>query len=551
MSQCVEKMPHDCGSRKGLQVFEKDDGTYDGFCFSCRTYVHDPYKDKPAGYVPPPVFRKSPEQIAEEIVEIESYPTVDLPERKLKEEYLDYFGVKIGLNEADGVTPVSHHYPYSREAYITAYKNHIIESKSMWSTGDQKEVDLFGWDQAVTSGAKRLIITEGELDTVALFQVLKDSNKGGAYADYNPAVCSLPHGAASAEKDIARLSEKILRNFKDVVLAFDMDEAGKRATEAVMRIAPTFLAADLPAKDANECLMTGRSKALKTAVMFKAATPKNTRLVYGGSLAEAGRKEAEWGISYPWDGLTEITRGMRFTETHYWGAGVKMGKSELVNALGSHFIIKHGLKVFMAKPEEANRKTYQMLVGKAASRIFHDPKIPFDFAAYDKYEVMIGDNVVMVNLYQHLGWETLKGDIIAAALEGYRVIFIDPITNLTNNMDAATANTALMGIASELAAMAHDLDIAIHIFCHLKAPAQGAPHEMGGKIYSNQFAGSRAMMRSCNYMIGLEGNKDADLPIEERNLRDIVVLEDREFGNVGRVPLFWDHMTGAFNELKT
>ena len=551
MGECVERMPHDCGTRQGLQVFEKGDGSYDGFCFNCRTYVHDPYKDKPPGYTPPPAFRKTPEQIAEELQEIENYGVVDLPDRRLKSEYLDYFGIKIGTSETDGVTPISHHYPYTKDGTRTSYKNRIIENKNMWSTGDQKDVDLFGWDQAVASGARRLIITEGELDAPALFQVLKESNKGGAYADFNPAVCSLPHGAASAEKDIARLSEKIRRNFKEVVLAFDMDEAGKAATESVMRIAPDFLTADLPAKDANECLMQGRSKALKSSVMFKAATPKNTRLVYGSSLREVARTEAEWGISYPWDGLTDITRGMRFGETHFWGAGVKMGKSELVNALGAWFMKEHGLKIFMAKPEEANRKSYQMLVGKMASRIFHDPKIPFDFAAYDKYEPFVGDNVVMVNLYQHLGWQTLKGDITAAALEGYKVVFIDPITNLTNCMDPAEANTALTAISAELAAMALDLGLAIHIFCHLKAPAMGAPHEMGGKIFSNQFAGSRAMMRSCNYMIGLEGNKDNELTVEERNRRDIVVLEDREFGNVGRVPLFWDMNTGAFNEIKT
>lgn len=543
-------MPHDCGTRQGLQVFEKEDGEYDGYCFNCRTYVSDPYKDKPQGYTPPPAFRKTPEQVAEELREIEGFACVDLPDRRIKAEYLEYFGIKIGLSEADGVTPMSHHYPYTKQGIITSYKNRIIETKNMWSTGDQGEVDLFGWGQAIASGAKRLIITEGELDAAALFQVLKESNKNTQWADYNPAVCSLPHGASSAEKDIARLSEKIRKNFSEVVLAFDSDEAGQVATEKVMRITPDFLSADLPAKDANECLMQGRSKALKSAVMFKAATPKNTRLVYGGSLSEAARTEAKWGLSYPWDGLTDLTRGMRFGETLYVGAGVKMGKSELVNALGAWFMKEHGMKIFMAKPEEANRKTYQMLVGKMANKIFHDPKIPFDFAAYDKYEPLVGDNVVMVNLYQHLGWQSLKGDITAAAMEGYKIIFIDPITNLTNSMDPGEANTALTAIAAELAAMALDLDIAIFIFCHLKAPGVGAPHEMGGKIFSNQFAGSRAMMRSCHYMIGLEGNKDSELSQEERNLRDVVVLEDREFGNVGRVPLFWDMNTGAFNEIK-
>lgn len=213
-------------------------------------------------------------------------------------------------------------------------------------------------------------------------------------------------------------------------------------------------------------------------------------------------------------------------------------------------IMKHGLKVLMAKPEEANVKTYQLMVGKAAGRIFHDPKVPFDHAAYDKASPLIWDNLCMVNLYQHMGWKTLEADIRMAAAMGCKAIFIDPITNLTANMDSAQANTALQEIATTLSSMALDLDVVIFVFCHLKAPENGLPHELGGKVFSNQFAGSRAMMRSCNYMIALEGNKSEDLPEEQRNVRTLKVLEDREFGQVGHTTLFWDKATGLFSEVR-
>lgn len=50
-------------------------------------------------------------------------------------------------------------------------------------------------------------------------------------------------------------------------------------------------------------------------------------------------------------------------------------------------------------------------------------------------------------------------------------------------------------------------------------------------------------------MIGMEGNKDPELDAEERNVRTLVLLEDREFGNSERVPLYWDKNTGIFEEL--
>lgn len=152
---------------------------------------------------------------------------------------------------------------------------------------------------------------------------------------------------------------------------------------------------------------------------------------------------------------------------------------------------------------------------------------------------------------------------------GAKAVFIDPITNLTNGVNAADANTELQKIAQDLAAMALDLNIVVFIFCHLKAPDGNiakekrekyyrdgkyiglgvCPHELGGDVVSSQFAGSRAMMRSCNMMLGLEGNKDEALDDNIKNIRNLVLLEDREFGETGRFPIFWSKNTTLFQEI--
>ena len=155
----------------------------------------------------------------------------------------------------------------------------------------------------------------------------------------------------------------------------------------------------------------------------------------------------------------------------------------------------------------------------------------------------------MMNLYQELSWENLQADIRAAAGEGCKAVFIDPITVLTNGVPAADANTLLQKFAQGLSQMAMDLGLIVHIFCHLKAPDAGPPHERGGEVQSYQFAGSRAMMRACNAMIGMEGNKDPNLAIEQRNLRDLILLEDRQTGSTGKVKLYYDAATGLFNEV--
>lgn len=548
---CVEKLPHDCGSSDGLQVFE-DNGAYTGYCFSCDTYISNPYKDLPIDYKPAKL-QKSREEIEAELSELGSYPCLAIPSRKLREDSLNRFGCKTAVSEVDGITPTVEYFPYYKGRELVGYKARLLAEKRMWSVAYPKtmaDVDLFGWQQAVEAAGLKLFITEGEYDAVSLYQALVDKQKGTAWETYLPSVVSLPHGAGSASKAILAHLNDIKSLFKEVVLVFDMDEHGDKAAKEVALLLPYATRARLPKKDANECLMAGLKNALANSVLFKTTVQKNTRLIRGTDLHEAARVPAAWGLSWPWAKMTKFTRGIRFGETYYIGAGVKMGKSEVVNAIGSHLITEHNLKILMAKPEEANNKTYKLVAGKIVGRIFHDPEIPFDYEAFDKAKELIGDKLIVLDVWQHLGWATLREDILQAVELGCKAVFIDPITNLTNGIHSGEANTMLQSIAQDLAAMARDLDIAIFIFCHLKAPDAGPPHERGGKVQSYQFSGSRAMMRSCNYMIGLEGNKDPDQPKEQMNIRSLVILEDREFGTSGYFKLYRDDATGLFNELE-
>lgn len=568
--RCLEKLPHSCGTNSGLQVFAREeDDTVDGYCFSCGSPVRHPYgEEKKAGEIPKPK-EKTPEEIAAEIAEVSGYPTVELPSRKLRKETLEYFGVKIALSEKDGKTPLERYYPAKLDGKITGYKVKTVIGKKMWAIGSLKGVDFFGWDQAIASGSKKLIVTTGEDDAVALRRAI-EMHTPHEYKDTMPAVVSCVHGDGSAKADFIRMKPKINMYFKEVILAFDMDESGQEAASEVSKIMPYVTVAALPAKDANEAVKEGKSKALYNACVFNSTRKLNTSIIFGEDVHAAAREPAKWGeLSWPWQTLQELTRGIRYGETYFIGAGVKMGKSELLNAIAAHFIMKNNQKVFLAKPEESINKTYKLLAGKLVGRVFHDPKREFDYKAYDEAGEILKGQLGMLDLYQHMSWEALKAHIIEAVDWGAKVVMIDPITNLTNGMDSGDANVKLQEIAQDLSAMAKDLNIAIFIFCHLKAPEgnlskdvrekkykQGeymslgnCPHELGGDILSAQFAGSRAMMRSCNYMIGLEGNKDDTLPDHLRVRRKLRILEDREFGETGGPLLTFDRETTFYREV--
>lgn len=325
MGQCVEKLSHpDCGSSDGLQVFEND-GKYDGYCFACGTPVEDPYGE--GGKASVKVTKKTDAERIAEMEEISLYPVADIPSRKLSASALDYFGVKVGVSMADGITPEVMYFPYQelKTGDLVRYKAKLLDPKKTWSVGlTGKDVNFFGWDKAIQTGAKNLYITEGEADAIALLEIFRQKNRGTAYERFDPAVVSVPNGAGSAANFISSRIGEITHWFKEIVLVFDQDEAGRKAADDVSRVVPAVKVAQLPAKDANQCLVDGRVKAAHSAVVFNANKPKNTRILFGSSLVEAAKKKPELGLSWPWEGLTKATRGIRRGEAIYFGAGVNV-----------------------------------------------------------------------------------------------------------------------------------------------------------------------------------------------------------------------------------
>lgn len=140
--------------------------------------------------------------------------------------------------------------------------------------------------------------------------------------------------------------------------------------------------------------------------------------------------------------------------------------------------------------------TLKRLAGKAVGKIFYDPSVPFTMEEFYAGKQAIGDKAVIYDGYQGVEWESVKQEIRAAVqIAGCKDVFLDPITCFTVGVSLTEANSKLIEIASEFAAMAMELDFTGYIFCHLNPPQSGPAHERGGHVQSVQFTGSRAMMR--------------------------------------------------------
>ena len=116
-------------------------------------------------------------------------------------------------------------FPYHDEhGQVVGFK---VRAKSKDFHYEGRSTDtLFGQHLFPTTG-KRIVITEGELDAASCYEVMPGW----------PMV-SLPHGAASAKKDLQK-QIPFLQGYSEIVLFFDNDDAGRQATELASGILPS------------------------------------------------------------------------------------------------------------------------------------------------------------------------------------------------------------------------------------------------------------------------------------------------------------------------
>lgn len=497
---------------------------------------------------------KSPEEIKAILDEVSEYPIKALTSRGINQAVAERFGVRVAVSQEDGETPVAHYYPKTVEGLIVGYKVRNLEFKAFWAVGKGSGCDFFGMGQALHGDtySKKLFIFEDELSAMSGFQVIVQHSNSA----WKPAVVSLPDGAGSAASTIARC-RKFVEGFAEIVVCMDNDQAGEDAVAVIRKMLPDIKVARIPKglakdgkkeiKDANDLLMDGRTVELFKAISFNAQKESPTGASTVQDCLEDALKKPEWGLSYPWPGLTELTFGLRFGEMIAVGGGVGGGKTLIAHELTAWLINEHKQKVGVFMLEETPGNTLKNIAGKSANVPFHRPDAEFDPDQL-RSEILKYDGSLF--LYKNFGqndWEDIERCIrFWVAEHGVKFIFLDNITALVSHLTATEINTEVAKISVTLAGLCNELGVTTFVFSHLNPPKGGAPHEEGGQVQEVQFTGSRGLMRYSQLILGFERNKQGEG--DEKNLSQIRVLKDRNFGQTGIIPTKYDPATGRLTE---
>jgi twinkle protein len=145
---------------------------------------------------------------------------------------------QIGATPDDGAVIL----PYLRDGELVNTKTRGIADKKMWQAKDA-EPCLFGW-HLIDPKARSIVITEGEFDAMVLHQA---------------GIPALSCNQGAGNHQWIDADWERLQRFSDIVLCYDMDDAGRKgAAEVANRLGlDRCRMARLPHKDANDMLMAG------------------------------------------------------------------------------------------------------------------------------------------------------------------------------------------------------------------------------------------------------------------------------------------------------
>jgi twinkle protein len=464
-------------------------------------------------------------QIKEEesnVVSFDSLPFGTSAERNISTKVCEMFGVKREVSSSGGTSAV--YYPYYENNVVVGNKKRLFPKD--FRVEGKLPLTLFG-QNVFPGGGKRIVITEGEEDTLAVAEAYAKYNTGIIYP-----VVSIP--SASNLKAVVE-NRDYLRSFEEVILFIDTDEAGDIAVDKLanaigfdkVKVARTAL------KDASQALTeVGHMGVLRGIWDSQPYSPQGicTGEDLWTKLVEYNDVESQ---PYPecFSGLNDKIKGMRMGEIALWVSGTGAGKSTMLREIVLDLIDSTQDKVGIIALEESPAETTRKLAGMAIRRNPAAEKIPLEDlrVGFDTF----GDRVMVLD---HCG--SMSNGIISQleymALSGCKYLFIDHITILVSEgSDGLTGNEAIDKVMNDLLRISKQHNVWIGLVSHLrKMSTSGQSFEEGRLPTVDDIRGSGSIKQISHDILAFARNITADSE-DERNTITLSVLKSRYTGKTG------------------
>lgn len=531
----------ECGSTDNVSLFKDDSGIVKGKCWTpgCNKFYPDYYGESDM---------TTREQVRQAVVDFDEVPAKfsieDLPyrvasKRNITPKICEMFGVRSSI-DSDGEVEQTY-YPYLSPKG-TSYKIRQVPTKEFTVKGGLKDVSLFG--QGVFAGAsrKRVVITEGEEDALAVAQSY-DSYNGNIYP-----VVSIP--SASNLRPVAD-NREWLREFTEIVLYIDNDDAGQECIKKLAKILgyEKLKIAKGQHKDASDELTKEGFKAVMSAI-WNASTYNPQGILRKEGLREAIKEYAKIeSIPYPpcFDGLNEKTKGMRMGEITLWTSGTGSGKSTMLREIVYHLQQTTDDMIGIIALEESPAETAKKLACLAIDKNPTDEHLTEEMID-EGFDKVFGDDRIVVLDHSGAITDGIINQLEYMAAIGCKYLFIDHITILVSEgAEGLTGNEAIDKVMNDLLKVAKKHNVWIGLVSHLRKTSTGKSFEEGELPSLDDIKGSGSIKQISMDIIAFardSGNADEGV----RNTIQMKVLKCRHTGLTGPAGnALYNHHTGRIS----
>ena len=499
------------------------------FCFACETRFGDNILSVPKQEVKPMSTTGN---------------WGELSDRRISVDTAKKYSTKI---KSDGSIITHHLYGYFDElGNQIATKVRQTKDKKMWSEGDISDAVLFGQNIFSPKG-KYITVCEGEVDAMSAYQMM-----GSKW----PCI-SIKTGAAGALRDCKK-AFTYLDSFDTVVLCFDMDKQGRKATEEVAQLfAPNKCKiAHLEHKDSNEYLKMGRGKDF-TQVWWNAQPYTPAGIInlkdIGSSLYDEEYCET---CLYPWPKMNEKTYGMRTGELVTFTSGAGMGKSSVMRELMHHLLRNTEDNIGVLALEESVKNTAWNIMSVEASSRLYIKEVREGFTREEL--VQWQENTINSGrffAFDHFGSigndEILSRIRFMAQALGCKWIVLDHLSILVSGQEESFGDErkSIDMLMTKLRSLVEQTGIGLLLVSHLRRPSGDRGHEEGKAVTLSHLRGSASIAHLSDSVIALERNQQEDDEILS-NTTTVRILKNRYTGETGiATHLFYDRKTGRMTEI--
>lgn len=451
-----------------------------------------------------------------------------------------------------------HVYPYFTKdgKKLAANKYRTTGQKGFLVQGDISKTALFGQQLFPAGCARQITITEGELDSLSVYQMT-----GSKFP-----VVSVKN-AATARKDIADNFD-YLNSFDKIVICFDKDDEHKKedgsifypGQDAAQKVAAMFELGKVrvltlrDAKDANDYLLKGWSEKFQKE-WWDAPDWTPVGLKLAKNMWQEVSKPREFSsLDYPWDGLNKLTYGIRLSELVTLTANTGVGKTSVLKEV-IHSVLaqirsrEEALKAEGKEPEqsrgiglmfleEANQDTLLGLMSITANKSLHLPDVFKQTSKEDLkryFDLTYPDEKVV--LWDHFGSNEIQKvlDFVRYMHNlGCKYIILDHLSIVVSDQNG-DERKQLDEISTKLKQLCMELNVAVVCVIHQNR--------------KGEIRGTAGVEQLSNIVIKLYRDPKAD-DEDSRNTTKVTVEKNRFCGRTGPACLLkYDAETGRLTEL--